>query len=239
MFLYYIRHGDPIYNPDSLTLLGQRQAEAVGRRLALHGLDEIYVSTSNRAKLTATPAAEILKLEMKELDWTNEKYAATELFATREDGTRSTWCFWDEETRKVFMSEEVRLLGREWYRHPFFKNDRYGEGICRIQRETDAFLESLGYRHDLANNCYEAIAPNDKKIALFAHQGFGLAFLSCVLDIPYPYYSTHFDITTTGVTVIEFSNNKAPIIPVTLTHSDISHLYGEHLPTKYNSRGYI
>ena len=26
MFLYYIRHGDPIYNPDSLTPLGQRQA---------------------------------------------------------------------------------------------------------------------------------------------------------------------------------------------------------------------
>ena len=41
MILYYVRHGDPIYNPDSLTPLGQRQAEAVGKRLALYGIDEV------------------------------------------------------------------------------------------------------------------------------------------------------------------------------------------------------
>lgn len=33
MLLFYIRHGDPIYIPDSLTDLGKRQAEAVARRL--------------------------------------------------------------------------------------------------------------------------------------------------------------------------------------------------------------
>ncbi len=48
MLLYYIRHGDPIYNPDSLTLLGHRQAEAVAKRLSVHVIDEIYASTSNR-----------------------------------------------------------------------------------------------------------------------------------------------------------------------------------------------
>ena len=38
MILYYIRHGDPIYNPDSLTPLGERQAEAIGHRLAGRGI---------------------------------------------------------------------------------------------------------------------------------------------------------------------------------------------------------
>lgn len=37
MLFYYIRHGDPIYDPDSLTPLGKRQAEALGKRLATHG----------------------------------------------------------------------------------------------------------------------------------------------------------------------------------------------------------
>ena len=32
MLFFYIRHGDPIYSPDSLTPLGRRQAEALGRR---------------------------------------------------------------------------------------------------------------------------------------------------------------------------------------------------------------
>ena len=41
MLLYYIRHADPIYEPDSLTPLGERQAEALSRRLARFGLDEL------------------------------------------------------------------------------------------------------------------------------------------------------------------------------------------------------
>ena len=53
MLLFFLRHGDPIYDPDSLTELGRRQAEALGRRLAAYGLDRIFVSTSNRAVETA------------------------------------------------------------------------------------------------------------------------------------------------------------------------------------------
>ena len=233
MLLYYIRHGDPIYDPDSLTPLGERQAEALGRRLALSGIDEIYASTSGRAILTAKPLSEISKLEIKELDWANENYAGKEF------GIRKKWCYWDKETREVFMSEEVRLLGREWYKHPFFENTRCGEGIMRIQKEADAFLESLGYKHNLEKNSYEEVFENNKKVAFFAHLGFGMAFLSCILDIPYPFFATHFEICTTGVTVIDFSKRSEPIIPVVMTHSDMSHIYEDRLPAKFNSRGII
>ena len=72
MILYYVRHGDPIYNPDGLTPLGKRQAEACARLLCRTGLDEIYSSTSQRAIDTATPTAEILKKEIKLLDFAHE-----------------------------------------------------------------------------------------------------------------------------------------------------------------------
>ena len=40
MLFFYIRHGDPIYDPDSLTLLGEEQAKALAKRLALYaGID--------------------------------------------------------------------------------------------------------------------------------------------------------------------------------------------------------
>ncbi|MBQ1206574.1 MAG: histidine phosphatase family protein, partial [Clostridia bacterium] len=55
MLLYVIRHGDPIYNPDSLTEKGKRQAEALARRLAVNGLDKIYSSPLVRAQQTAQP----------------------------------------------------------------------------------------------------------------------------------------------------------------------------------------
>ena len=63
MLFFLIRHGDPIYNPDSLTPLGERQAEAVGKRLALYGVDKIFASTSKRAEQTAVPTCEMLKKE--------------------------------------------------------------------------------------------------------------------------------------------------------------------------------
>ena len=62
MLLYYVRHGDPIYSPDSLTPLGERQAEAIGRRLAGCGIHRVFTSTSNRAKMTAQPLCEMARL---------------------------------------------------------------------------------------------------------------------------------------------------------------------------------
>lgn len=50
MLLYYIRHGDPIYNPDSLTGLGHKQSEALSKRLADSGIEAVYCSPSNRAR---------------------------------------------------------------------------------------------------------------------------------------------------------------------------------------------
>ena len=65
MLLFYIRHGEPIYNPDMLTPLGKRQADAIAKRLSLYGIDKIYSSTSNRAIETAEPTCEILKKEKR------------------------------------------------------------------------------------------------------------------------------------------------------------------------------
>ena len=75
VIFYYVRHGDPIYDPDSLTPLGLRQAEAAAKRLALYGVDKIFSSTSNRAVLTAKPTCEMLKKEPVLLDFANEAYA--------------------------------------------------------------------------------------------------------------------------------------------------------------------
>ena len=47
MLLFYVRHGDPIYDPDSLTPLGLKQADALAKRLCRYGIDEIYSSSSN------------------------------------------------------------------------------------------------------------------------------------------------------------------------------------------------
>lgn len=239
MIFYYIRHGDPIYNPDSLTPLGERQATALSNRLATYGLDEIYSSTSNRAILTAKPTCELLKKEPVLLEFAKESYAWRELTIDRQDGSARTWLFENQWAKELFNSREIRALGDRWYDHPELKEYGYEKGITRIYDEADRFFESLGYEHIRYTGQYRVKESNDKRVALFAHQGFGLAFLSCLLDIPYPMFCTHFDMTHSGMTVIEFSERGGITIPRVLTLSSDAHLYREGLPTKYNNRLHI
>lgn len=235
MLLFYVRHGDPTYNPDCLTPLGHRQAEAVGRRLAAFGIDKVYASTSTRAMQTAQPACEMLKTEMTTLDFCHENRAWEDLALDLEDGRRM-WAFDIPEYRRMFIDEEVKRLGNRWYDHPWFANTRFKPGMERIIQESDNLLASLGYEHDHEANCFRAVRPNDDRIALFAHAGFGLAFLSNVLDIPYPSMSVHFDMSHTGMTVIEFAEYGGICIPRVLTLSGDGHLCMAGMPTNYNNR---
>jgi probable phosphoglycerate mutase len=234
MILYYIRHGDPTYNPDQLTPLGKRQAEAVARRLSQYGLDEIYVSSSNRAQETCRPTCEILKKEPVILDWANEMHAWEQLTVMEASG-RQNWGFAAPETKKLFASEELAEYRFKWYEHPAFQGTQFEAGIKRIQKETWAFLEAQGLVFDAERGGYIEKYPNDKRIALFAHQGFGLAFLSVVLNIPYPQFSVHFNMSHTGFSVISFSKTDDIVIPNMLMLSNDSHLYREGLPTRYNN----
>ena len=99
-------------------------------------------------------------------------------------------------------------------------------------------MASLGYLH--MQNSYRTEMPDDnRRVALFAHQGFGLAFLSSLLDIPYPLFCTHFDISHSGMTVIEFKSNNGFVVPQILQLSNDSHLYKDGLPTKYQNKIYF
>ena len=238
MLLFYVRHGDPIYDPDSLTPLGERQAEAVGKLLRSLRIDEVYASTSERAKLTAKPLCEIAKKELTLLDFANEGYAWRDLTCFSKARNGNTWLFFAPEMKEIFHTPEMIALGQKWYEHPALKTDElknkdYGAGIARIQAGSDELLESLGYKR-VADGKYEVVSHSDKRVAFFAHQGFGLAFLSCVIGIPYPMFCSHFDICTSGVTVIEFNDEGGYSYPRILTLSSSAHLYREGLPTRYN-----
>ena len=235
MLLYYVRHGDPIYNPDSLTEFGHEQAEALAKRLSILGFDKIYASSSNRARQTAEPTCKALGMEAEILDWCNEGYAWRDLTVTDEN-EKKMWVFQHKSTCIKLSSPEIRALGSLWYDHPMFDGSRFKEGFQRIERETDSFMESLGFIHDRENNCYTVANPPYERVALFAHQGFGLAFLSALCDIPYPEFCTRFDIGHTGVTVININGREGSLCtPKILQLSNDSHLYKEGLSTKYHN----
>lgn len=233
MLLYYIRHGDPIYDPDSLTPLGHQQAEALAERLCLYGFDEIYASTSTRAIMTAEPTCKRLGKTPILLDWANEG-RAWDFFSVKNKTDSYSWVFSNQEWIKKFNDPEVFKLGDEWYKHPYFENTNFEKGTHFFHDNVDNLLQQHGFKHDRANHRYEVLHKGDKRIAIFAHQGMGMSVLSSIMDIPYPYFCTHFDTTHTGVTVIEFPENTQYVYPKMLQLSNDSHLFKAGLMDGYH-----
>ena len=106
----------------------------------------------------------------------------------------------------------------------------------RIYHDTDAFLEKLGYKHIRRTGKFMVEKPNEERIALFAHHGFGLLFLSTILDILFPIFANHFELNHSGMTVIEFKEENGFSMPRILTLSSDSHLYKEKNTQQFNNK---
>lgn len=232
MLLYYVRHGDPIYNPDCLTPLGKRQAEAVGKRIATFGVDKIFASTSQRAYETAIPLSELCKKEITRLEFLEEGNAWRYFTAPSEEGF-NTWVYQNRQMRTLFLSDEIYRLGSRWYEHPALAGYPFGEGVEFFRRHTDELLLSLGYAHDRETHTYRTVGETVKRVAIFAHEGVGSIFLSSLLDIPYPIFAAHYLMSHTGVTVLRFEDEGEGIIPRLLSFSNDAHIYKEDLPRNY------
>lgn len=243
MLVFYIRHGDPCYDPDQLTPLGKRQAEAVAKRLALFGVDEIYASSSTRAIQTSVPTCELLHKEATILDFLNENYLITSPLAMAAEGKGRTYWPWAHPTAsQLLTSREVREMGDEWYKHPAFEEYHFEDVIQPINRQLDEFFASHGYEHDRDKGLYRVTKRcPEKRIAIFAHEMVGKLFMSHVLDIPFPYYAAHFEMKHSAVSVIRFDDGTSMgesyeyARARLLTLSSDAHLFRDGLPLTHIS----
>lgn len=227
MRLYIIRHGNPDYIHDCLTPLGKRQAEAVSRRFAQDRLDLIYSSPLGRARETAQPTCEILKKEMTILDWCSENAAYEDMCVRNPDGT-TRWCF--AKQRSDYKNNDTINLTTDWKRaNPEFESEKVEKRLQIIREGSDKLLSELGYERD---GCvYRITRPNDLNVGVFCHQGFGLTWMAHLLSIPPHIFWASFDMTHTGVTLIEFANFPNGVTtPMMLQFDDLSHLFSDRLP---------
>ncbi|MBQ0111064.1 MAG: histidine phosphatase family protein [Oscillospiraceae bacterium] len=235
MLLYYLRHGDPIYDPSSLTEYGHAQAKALSKRMVYSKLDYLFVSPSGRAVQTAVPTAAALNLPLVKKDWLNEDLAWGEFSCPIDDKGGRVWIYQVPTFNKLLNSDEIRNMGFSWYDHPAFANTKCKEGCARIRNEMTRFMASFGLIYNAEEHTYTADGTfkdfADKRIGVFAHEGIGALFLSALLDIPYPYL-TRFDMTTTGMSVIRLdADGDGVVIPRLLQYDNDSHLYKEGLST--------
>lgn len=237
MLFYYIRHGEPLGVPDySLTPLGREQAKALAKRLCLFGIDRVFASPTLRTMQTAQPICDLLGKEITPCDWADEGIVWNE-FTVPHPKYEHTWAFFDPKYLEIFSSPEVRALGEKWYEHPELAGLNFKAGVERVNAAVDEFFLSLGFRHDRENARYEVEGEhlNRDRVALFAHQGFGMSFFSSMLDIPYPMFCTHFDFSHSSMSVVNFEPRGKYVYPHVLQTANDSHLYREGIITGYHN----
>lgn len=225
MFLYIIRHGEPDYSTDTLTELGQQQAEAVSLRMEESGIEEIFCSPMGRARQTAAPTAARLGLPVTIEPWAEEL------------GKESQTPYPDGKMKNIFWVPTTMLASQENSAIPMEESFEKCPGLCEngfasryqyISMGVDDLIERHGYRRN-DKGFYQAVEPNKKRIALFCHAGMMRVTLSHIFNIPYQLMGSRFVPWFTGVSIVWFPDDAEvgeEVAPRLYTFGDIGHLHG-------------
>ena len=225
MLLYVVRHGEPDYSTDTLTEAGWGHAEAVSNRMVAVGIEEIFASPMGRARQTATPTSRRLSLPITVEPWAEEL------------GKESQTAYPDGKMKNIFMVPTTALATIEnldinmedsFTKCPGLNDNGFISRYQYIANGIDDLIERHGYRRN-DRGFYQAVTPNEKRIALFCHAGMMRVVTSHVFNIPYQIIGSTFQSWFTGVTLIRFPEDAeagAEVAPRLISYGDIGHLGG-------------
>lgn len=222
MDLYLVRHGQPDWSPDriarnnpDLTELGREQAKQVAHRLAaLERVDELWVSSMNRAVQTAEPITAELGLKPEVYDWLEEIRNPPQW-----DGSPA------EEIERLLQESSLRSMEEMWDGLP--GGESFREFHRRVVEGLESTLESHGvyplregHRH-----LWDPYQP-DKRVVVVAHAGSNAVVLGRLLGLdPVPWEWERFQQPHTGVSRLSSVKISAGWAFSLRQLGDVSHLH--------------
>ncbi|MBR4101394.1 MAG: histidine phosphatase family protein [Oscillospiraceae bacterium] len=209
MKLIFVRHGHPDYENDCLTPLGHQHAAQAALRLKDEGIEQIFSSPYGRAFETAQHLANLLCMDVEKLDFMHEiRWGSSDGNEIYADGHP-----WD--TSLYAISQGFSLMDEEWTKHPPFCNNIVFSELERVARESDAWMESIGYRREGTN--YRVIGENtDRTIAVFSHGGSSSALFAHLLNLPFFYLCRAICPDFTAITVLTLSDETGTLTAPTI-----------------------
>ena len=188
MRIIFIRHGDPDYANDSLTIQGHKEAILLAEYLKDRELGEIHVSSLGRAKATAKHVLDAKGLtEYFVDDWAREfeipmkvapgmagAYSPEEVAP---DGSRVYNISWD--MYPSFLDEHPQFMSPDWRNTEISRNvvNQYEA----VTKAFDTMLESHGYIRN--GRYYQTEQGNHDVVTIFCHFGIASVFLSHLLNV--------------------------------------------------------
>lgn len=227
MRILIIRHADPEYVTDSLTGEGVKEARALAERLAsgLEGkVTHLYTSPKGRARATALPSEKALGLEASIETWTRELTYWPRLRNGDRPGEGGL-AMWDISAAHVRAAKDLSSVS-QWDEFVEIKDVK--SHYETLQVDSDAFIARHGYVRE--GHHYRIVKPNRDIIAVFCHGGFGLTWLSHLLNMPLAVAWTSFYMAPSSITTILFDERSPDFAyPRAIAVGDVGHIYSNNL----------
>ncbi|KAJ8903203.1 hypothetical protein NDN08_004313 [Rhodosorus marinus] len=230
MRLVIVRHADPEYSVDGLTESGHLEAKALAERFG-SGYDgsiaKIYTSPKGRARATAKYTEDILGMEAAVEDWTQELSYWGRLDQNARPG-EGGMALWDMPGEFIRSFEPPLTIESQWEELEDLGKVR--KNYVELCSMSDAFLARHGYVRE--NGRYRVERRNEDVIVVFCHGGFGLTWLSHLLQLPAPCVWSNFWMAPSSVTTVLFDiRSPEYATPRCLAVGDLSHLHKAGLTT--------
>lgn len=218
MKLIFIRHGDPDYVKDSLTVRGWREAEALSERVSKWKVDKFYCSPLGRAQHTAGVSLNKMGREAETKSWLREFDAPIKDLVTGND--RIPW-----DLMPSYWTKQPDLYDKDhWHEAEIMKTGNVSAEFKRVCEGFDAVLAEHGYVRD--GGVYKTEQGNEKTLVFFCHLGVQLAILSHLFGVSAPAVWQNFFVAPTSVTeLVTEEREKGTAIFRCKRLGDISHLY--------------
>ena len=218
MKLIIIRHADPDYENDSLTIKGKEEAAALASYLKNETFDAVYSSPLGRAKETCMAVQRENGFTFTELPWLREFNAHIELPYLDEP----TYC-WDLLPGYVADHPRVFDRGEAWMSDETFRGSDVREKWERVKRGLDDLLATHGYVHD--GYLYRVKKPNRDTVVLFCHFGITAVMLSILTGAsPYVFWQHFCSLPTSYTTLVTEEREEGIASFRCIGFGDLSHL---------------
>jgi len=219
MRLYIVRHADPDYENNTITKAGHLEAQALAERFQTHGFDKIFSSPFGRALDTMKYTTDLLHMEYGIEEWTKELWP--EMVVENAKGEKMMSI---DVPGELYHADPKFLAQETWHTYGDIARSDVLQFYKKLENDSDVFLKKLGYERE--DGRYRCVRPNQDKVAVFCHAGFGLTWIAHLLAIPPTLVWSGFWIAPSSVTTIVFEQrSKDWAVPRCIGLGDVSHLY--------------
>lgn len=234
MIINLIRHGDPDYDLDRLTLNGQNQASLLAKSLAGECQGEIYSSPLGRSLETAQALAKLSNYPITVLDFLREMDDVTVWDKTNPE--LAVWNISPTFLRDLQSFNEIEKNGGAL---EFFKKTKLFSRLEEINLGMIALLNKYGLEYSEGTFRLLDKTKQRDNIYLFGHYGCYMAIIAflCQIDILDVWRTVFLDTSSiTRLLIEDLGEGKLNFRVLTL--GDTAHLYANKLKPSRNGLQY-